>query len=50
MSRLRKTIALRLKESQDIAAQLTTFNEVDMSKVMALRERVQGRASRRSTA
>jgi 2-oxoglutarate dehydrogenase E2 component (dihydrolipoamide succinyltransferase) len=37
MTRLRKTIALRLKESQDIAAQLTTFNEVDMSKVMALR-------------
>jgi 2-oxoglutarate dehydrogenase E2 component (dihydrolipoamide succinyltransferase) len=37
MTRLRKTIALRLKESQDIAAQLTTFNEVDMSKIMALR-------------
>jgi len=37
MSRLRKTIALRLKESQDIAAQLTTFNEVDMSKVMSAR-------------
>ena len=37
MSRLRKTIALRLKESQNIAAQLTTFNEVDMSKLMALR-------------
>ncbi|HEX3484656.1 MAG TPA: 2-oxoglutarate dehydrogenase complex dihydrolipoyllysine-residue succinyltransferase [Micropepsaceae bacterium] len=37
MSRLRRTIALRLKESQDIAAQLTTFNEVDMSKLMALR-------------
>jgi 2-oxoglutarate dehydrogenase E2 component (dihydrolipoamide succinyltransferase) len=37
MTRLRKTIALRLKESQDIAAQLTTFNEVDMSHVMALR-------------
>ena len=37
MSRLRKTIALRLKESQQIAAQLTTFNEVDMSKLMALR-------------
>jgi 2-oxoglutarate dehydrogenase E2 component (dihydrolipoamide succinyltransferase) len=37
MSRLRKTIALRLKESQEIAAQLTTFNEVDMSKMMALR-------------
>jgi len=37
MSRLRKTIALRLKESQEIAAQLTTFNEADMSKMMALR-------------
>ena len=37
MTRLRKTIALRLKESQEIAAQLTTFNEVDMSKVMAAR-------------
>ncbi len=37
MSRLRKTIALRLKESQNTAAQLTTFNEVDMSRVMALR-------------
>jgi 2-oxoglutarate dehydrogenase E2 component (dihydrolipoamide succinyltransferase) len=37
MTRLRKTIALRLKESQEIAAQLTTFNEVDMSHVMALR-------------
>lgn len=37
MTRLRKTIALRLKESQDVAAQLTTFNEVDMSNIMALR-------------
>jgi 2-oxoglutarate dehydrogenase E2 component (dihydrolipoamide succinyltransferase) len=37
MSRLRKTIALRLKQSQEIAAQLTTFNEADMSKVMGLR-------------
>jgi 2-oxoglutarate dehydrogenase E2 component (dihydrolipoamide succinyltransferase) len=37
MSRLRRTIALRLKESQNTAAQLTTFNEVDMSRVMALR-------------
>jgi len=37
MSRLRRTIALRLKESQNTAAQLTTFNEVDMSHVMALR-------------
>jgi len=37
MSRLRRTMALRLKESQNSAAQLTTFNEVDMSHVMALR-------------
>ena len=38
MSRLRKTIALRLKESQNTAAQLTTFNEVDMGHVMDLRK------------
>ena len=37
MSRLRKTIALRLKEAQHSAAMLTTFNEVDMSAVMHLR-------------
>ncbi len=37
MTRLRKTVALRLKESQNTAAQLTTFNEVDMTHVMALR-------------
>lgn len=37
MSRLRKTIALRLKEAQNTAAMLTTFNEVDMSSVMHLR-------------
>jgi 2-oxoglutarate dehydrogenase E2 component (dihydrolipoamide succinyltransferase) len=37
MTRLRRTIALRLKESQNTAAQLTTFNEVDMSTVMMLR-------------
>ena len=37
MSRLRKTIALRLKESQNTAAQLTTFNEADMGRIMALR-------------
>jgi 2-oxoglutarate dehydrogenase E2 component (dihydrolipoamide succinyltransferase) len=37
MSRLRKTVALRLKESQNTAAQLTTFNEVDMTAVMGLR-------------
>ena len=43
MTRLRRTIAERLKEAQNTAAMLTTFNEVDMSAVMALRERVQGR-------
>ena len=37
MTRLRQTIARRLKESQNTAAQLTTFNEVDMTAVMALR-------------
>ena len=37
MTRLRQTIARRLKESQITAAQLTTFNEVDMTTVMALR-------------
>ena len=37
MTRLRKTIALRLKESQNTAAMLTTFNEVDMTAVMGLR-------------
>ncbi|HYF23194.1 MAG TPA: 2-oxoglutarate dehydrogenase complex dihydrolipoyllysine-residue succinyltransferase, partial [Caulobacteraceae bacterium] len=37
MTRLRQTIARRLKESQNNAAMLTTFNEVDMSAVMALR-------------
>jgi len=37
MTRLRKTIATRLKEAQSNAAMLTTFNEVDMSAVMALR-------------
>ncbi len=37
MSRLRLTIARRLKEAQNTAAMLTTFNEVDMSAVMTLR-------------
>ena len=37
MTRLRQTIARRLKESQNTAAMLTTFNEVDMSALMALR-------------
>jgi 2-oxoglutarate dehydrogenase E2 component (dihydrolipoamide succinyltransferase) len=37
MTRLRLTIARRLKEAQNTAAMLTTFNEVDMGAVMALR-------------
>jgi len=37
MTRLRRTIAQRLKEAQNTAAMLTTFNEVDMSHVMKLR-------------
>ncbi len=37
MTRLRQTIARRLKEAQNTAAMLTTFNEVDMSTVMGLR-------------
>ncbi|WP_374573850.1 2-oxoglutarate dehydrogenase complex dihydrolipoyllysine-residue succinyltransferase [Phenylobacterium sp.] len=37
MTRVRQTIARRLKEAQNTAAMLTTFNEVDMSAVMALR-------------
>ncbi|HXJ18919.1 MAG TPA: 2-oxoglutarate dehydrogenase complex dihydrolipoyllysine-residue succinyltransferase [Polyangia bacterium] len=43
MSPLRKTVARRLVEAQHTAAILTTFNEVDMSNVMALRERHQER-------
>jgi 2-oxoglutarate dehydrogenase E2 component (dihydrolipoamide succinyltransferase) len=37
MTRLRQTIAKRLKDAQNTAAMLTTFNEVDMTNVMALR-------------
>lgn len=39
MSRRRRTIAQRLVEAQHTAAMLTTFNEVDMSAIMALRKR-----------
>ena len=39
MTRLRQTIAKRLKEAQDTAALLTTFNDCDMSAVMATRDR-----------
>lgn len=38
MTRLRRTIATRLKEAQNTAAMLTTFNEVDMTAVMSLRK------------
>ena len=40
MSRIRRTIAARLKEAQNTAAILTTFNDVDMSAVMMLRSRL----------
>ncbi|WP_375665063.1 2-oxoglutarate dehydrogenase complex dihydrolipoyllysine-residue succinyltransferase [Bartonella sp. TT121SHDZB] len=39
MTKLRQTIARRLKDAQNVAAMLTTFNEVDMSAVMDLRKR-----------
>ncbi len=39
MTRLRRRIAERLKEAQNTAAMLTTFNEVDMTEVLAMRER-----------
>jgi 2-oxoglutarate dehydrogenase E2 component (dihydrolipoamide succinyltransferase) len=39
MTKLRQTIARRLKDAQNTAAMLTTFNEVDMTEVMALRAR-----------
>lgn len=39
MSRLRKTIAQRLKDSQNTAAILSTFNEIDMSNLLAMRNR-----------
>ncbi|WP_366555866.1 2-oxoglutarate dehydrogenase complex dihydrolipoyllysine-residue succinyltransferase [Aquibaculum sediminis] len=39
MTKLRQTIARRLKEAQNTAAMLTTFNEVDMGAVMALRSK-----------
>ncbi len=39
MTRLRQTIARRLKEAQDTAAMLTTFNDVDLTEVMAIRSK-----------
>ena len=43
MTKLRQTIASRLKEVQNTAAILTTFNEVDMTKVLRIRERYQAK-------
>lgn len=43
MSRMRRTIATRLVKAKNETAMLTTFNEVDMSAVMALREKYQDR-------
>ncbi len=48
MTKLRQTIARRLKDAQDTAAMLTTFNDVDMSAVMAMRSQYKD-SSRRST-
>ena len=39
MTKLRQTIARRLKDAQNVAAMLTTYNEVDMSAVMAMRKK-----------
>ncbi|MFN9093999.1 MAG: 2-oxoglutarate dehydrogenase complex dihydrolipoyllysine-residue succinyltransferase [Alphaproteobacteria bacterium] len=47
MTRLRATIARRLKEAQNTAAMLTTFNEVDMSAAMALRSEYRDAFERR---
>jgi len=47
MTPLRRTIARRLVEAQNTAAMLTTFNEVDMSQVMAVRKRYQDRFVKR---
>ncbi|MFW5661873.1 MAG: 2-oxoglutarate dehydrogenase complex dihydrolipoyllysine-residue succinyltransferase [Oceanicaulis sp.] len=41
MTRLRQTIARRLKEAQNTAAMLTTYNEADMSAIMRLRKEIQ---------
>jgi 2-oxoglutarate dehydrogenase E2 component (dihydrolipoamide succinyltransferase) len=42
MTRLRQTIARRLKDAQNTAAMLTTYNEVDMTEVMAIRNEYKG--------
>ena len=47
MTRLRRRIAERLKEAQNTAAMLTTFNEIDMTSVMAAREKYRGEFEKR---
>lgn len=47
MTKLRQTIARRLKDAQNTAAMLTTFNEVDMSAVMALRSQYKDQFEKR---
>jgi 2-oxoglutarate dehydrogenase E2 component (dihydrolipoamide succinyltransferase) len=47
MTRLRATIARRLKDAQNTAAMLTTFNEVDMSAVMSLRNQYKDQFEKR---
>jgi 2-oxoglutarate dehydrogenase E2 component (dihydrolipoamide succinyltransferase) len=47
MTRLRQTIARRLKEAQSTAAMLTTFNEVDMSAVMHMRNQYKDQFEKR---
>jgi len=47
MSRLRQTIARRLKEAQNTAAMLTTFNEVDMTAILAMREQYKEKFEKR---
>lgn len=47
MTRLRQTIARRLKDAQNTAAMLTTFNDVDMSAIMALRNQYKDAFERR---
>ena len=42
MTRLRQTVARRLKEAQNTAAMLTTFNDVDMSEILAAAREIQG--------
>jgi 2-oxoglutarate dehydrogenase E2 component (dihydrolipoamide succinyltransferase) len=49
MSRLRQTIASRLKQAQNTAAMLTTYNEVDMSSVMSIRTKYKNTFEKKHT-